>query len=227
MAKKGDLLAVELEGRDDEGTVFDSTSGEIAKRLHGREGPMLISLESDKVIPGLHDALEGMEEGEEKEIEIPPEKAFGGRRKELVKIMSLAEFRKFNVAPEPGLVIHVDTERGRNYGTVKSVSGGRVMVDFNHPYAGKKVSYKIRLAKIHSTHEAKIGAMCENSGIVEKWDYRDGALSLSFREGSGQEFETAKALLLISLRARMPELKQLKVEKKEVKKKEEAGKKGG
>ena len=217
MAKKGDLLAVELEGRDDEGTVFDSTSGEVAKRLHGREGPMLISLESDKVIPGLQEALEGMEEGEEKEIEIPPEKGFGSRRKELVKIMSLAEFRKFNVAPEPGLVIHVDTERGRNYGTVKSVSGGRVMVDFNHPYAGRVVSYKIKLAKIHSKPEDKIGAMCDNSGIVEKWDYKDGALSLSFKEGSGKEFETAKALLLISLRTRMPELKQLKVEKKEEK----------
>lgn len=213
MVNKGDMVLLELEGRDRDGNVFDSTSGEAARRLHGKEGPILLSFGYDKIIPGLFEAISHMKKGEERELSLPSDKAFGKRKKDLLKIMSLSEFRKFRVNPEPGLLIHVDTDGGRTYGTVKSVGNGRVMVDFNHPLAGQPVSYRIRLAGVFSDPESKVGALCEDSGVAEKWELKDGVLSLKFREGLSQEQETRKALLLIMLRTRVEGLKKIDIGK--------------
>ncbi len=228
MASKGDLVLLELEGRDEEGNIFDSTSGEIAKKLHGKEGPLLIALGTDRLIPGLFDAVGKMQKDEEKELSLKPEKAFGHRKKDLVRIMSLSEFRKYRVEPEPGLVIHVDTDKGRNYGTVKSVSGGRVMVDFNHPLASHTVSYRLKLVDVFTKTEEKVDALCKDSGVAEKWELKDGTLNLKLKEGTGQEHEAKKALLLISLKTRVPGLKKIDIgkQKKEGEKPPEKPKKG-
>ncbi|MEM2948512.1 MAG: hypothetical protein QXG02_03205 [Candidatus Anstonellales archaeon] len=42
MVNKGDFVLMEFEGRDDKGNIFDSTKGEVAKKLRGKEKPMLI-----------------------------------------------------------------------------------------------------------------------------------------------------------------------------------------
>ena len=214
MVNKGDMILLELEGRDKGGNIFDSTSGDAAKRLHGKEGPLLLSFGYDKIIPGLFDAVSHMKKGESREVSLPPEKAFGKRKKDLLKIMSLAEFRKFRVNPEPGLLIHVDTDKGRTYGTVKSVGNGRVMVDFNHPLASQTVSYKVKLVDVFSDPESKVKALCADSGVVDKWELKDGTLSLKFKEGLAQEQETKKALVLIMLKTRVEGLKKIDIGKK-------------
>lgn len=213
MVNKGDLILLELEGRDGDGNVFDSTSGEIANRLHGKEGPLLLSYGFDRIIPGLFEAIGKMGRGEEKRVGFGPDKAFGGRKKELVKIMSLAEFLKYRVNPEPGLVIHVDTDKGRTYGTVKSVGNGRVMVDFNHPFAGQQVDYMLKLVEVFEKQEDKVRAICEDSGVAEGWDLKDGVLKLRFKELKNNEDETRKALLLISLKSRVPGLARIDIGK--------------
>jgi FKBP-type peptidyl-prolyl cis-trans isomerase 2 len=211
IVSKGDILLLELEGKDAEGNIFDSTSGEIAKTLHGKEGPLLLSFGFDRIIPGIYEALAKMDKGQEKELSLSPEKAFGQRKKGLVKIMSFAEFKKYKVKPEPGLRIHVDTEKGRSYGTVKSVSGGRVMVDFNHPLAGQDVSYKIKLVDLFTDIESKVRAICSDSGIVEKWELKGDTLNLKFKEHEGAEFESRKALTLLMLKTRVQGLKKIDI----------------
>lgn len=217
MVNKGDLILLELEGRDGDGNVFDSTSGDIAKRLHGKEGPLLLSYGFDRIIPGLFEALGKMGRGEEKEVSLGPDKAFGKRKKELVKIMSLSEFLKYRVNPEPGLVIHVDTDKGRTYGTIKSVGNGRVMVDFNHPFAGQPVDYTLKLVNVFDKQEDKVKAICEDSGVAESWDLKDGVLRMRFKELKGNEDETRKALLLISLKSRVPGLAKIDIGKGDAK----------
>ncbi|MEW5996211.1 MAG: peptidylprolyl isomerase [Candidatus Micrarchaeota archaeon] len=215
MVSKGDMLLLELEGRDEDGNVFDSTSGETARKLHGREGPLLLAFGTDRLIPGLFEAVGQMKKGERREVSLPPEKAFGKRKKELLRVMSFAEFRKYRVNPEPGLVIHVDTDRERMYGTVRSVGNGRVMVDFNHPFAGHSVSYRLFVVDVFSDTESKVKALCADSGVVEKCELKDGTLSLKFREGGGQEHETRKALLLVALKTRVEGLKKIDIGRRE------------
>jgi FKBP-type peptidyl-prolyl cis-trans isomerase 2 len=210
MVEKGDFILLELEGKDQEGRVFDSTKGEVAKKLHGKEGPLLVVFGMDRLIPGIYDALMGMKQGEEKSIHLNSDQAFGDRKKDLVKIMSSAEFARHKVNPEPGLVIHVDTDTGRLYGTVKSVTGGRVMVDFNHPIAGQEVDYSIKLLNIYTTPEEKVK---ELMGYLElEGDFKlsnEGELSLKLRKKEGQEYELHKAMLLVTAKSKIAGIKKV------------------
>ena len=210
MVEKGNFILMELEGKDQEGRVFDSTKGEVAKNLHGKEGPLLVVFGMDKLIPGIYDALHGMKEGDEKDIHLTPDQAFGQRQKELIRIMSQAEFSKHKVAPEPGLVIHVDTESGRLYGTVKSVTGGRVMVDFNHPIAGQDVDYHLKLLKVHSKPEDKTKALMDYLDLEGDFKLsKEGELTLTLKKKEGQEYELHKAMALVTLKTKVPGIKKV------------------
>ncbi len=214
MVKKGDFILIELEGKDQKGRVFDSTNGEVAKKLHGKEGPLLVIYGMDRLIPGIYDALNGMGAGEEKDIHLKVQEAFGERKKELIKIMSEAEFAKHEVRPEAGLVIHVDTDTGRLYGTVKSVNAGRVMVDFNHPIAGQEVDYHLQLNEVYTKPEDKVTTLLNYLKLEGKFELsKEGELTITLRKKEGKEYELHKAMVLAMLRSKIPEIK--KVELKE------------
>jgi FKBP-type peptidyl-prolyl cis-trans isomerase 2 len=203
MVKEGDFVLIELEGRDEKGNVFDSTRGEVAKKLHGKEKPLLIVFGKAVMIPGLKKLIEKMKKGEEKEVVLPPDEAFGKRIKDLVKVMPLRDFARFGVDAKPGTVVHMDTNAGRLYGVVKSVSGGRVMVDFNHPLAGKKVRYKIRVVDIASKPEEKLALLLDDLGIEAdiRIDKKRATVSIGKKD-----FENRKALILLNVKNSIPEL---------------------
>ncbi len=214
MVEKGDFILIELEGRDEEGRVFDSTNGEIAKNLHGKEGALLVVYGMDRLIPGLHNAIKGMEKGAEKKVHMGPNEAFGPRKKDLVKIMPSADFAKHKVNPEPGLVVHVDTDTGRLYGTIKSVNAGRVMVDFNHPIAGQEVDYSLKLVDVFQESGPKIKALLQYLSLEGAFEISDsGEVEIKLKKGEGSEYEMHKAMLLITLRSKVAGIK--KVELKE------------
>ncbi len=214
MVEKGDFILLELEGKDENGRVFDSTSGKIAENLHGKEGPLLVVYGMDRLIPGLHKALSGMKKGEGKDVHMGPDEAFGPRKKDLVKIMPAADFAKHRVHPEPGLVVHVDTDTGRLYGTIKSVNGGRVMVDFNHPIAGQEVDYSVKLVDVLTETKQKIDVLLKYLSLEGTYTLSDsGEVQVALKKGEGQDYELHKAMLLVTLRSKVPGIK--KVELKE------------
>jgi len=132
----------------DTGEVVETTLAEEAKKAGIFDAektyePLLVIVGEGRVVRGLEDALKGIREGEEKEIEIPPEKAYGVRDPRKVKIIPLREFRKAKVDPVPGKIVEI----GGALAVVRAVSGGRVQVDFNHPLAGKTLVYKVKVVK--------------------------------------------------------------------------------
>ncbi|BFI73484.1 hypothetical protein YN1_4710 [Nanoarchaeota archaeon] len=76
-----------------------------------------------------------------KEYNFLLKRPFGERNPDLVKIIPISEFYKRNINPVPDLVVNVDGA----IGIIRSVNSGRVIVDFNHPYAGKDLLYVIKL----------------------------------------------------------------------------------
>jgi len=68
-------------------------------------------------------------------------KPYGERKEENIKIIPLSEFDKRGISPKPGLVIEADGK----VGVIRSVNSGRVIVDFNHPLAGKDLVYRIEV----------------------------------------------------------------------------------
>jgi len=115
--------------------------------------PMIIK--PGYLLKGLEEPLKQMNVGEKKTIEIVPENAFGQRNFNMIKLVSIAEFRRHGTKPVPGMFIEADRMRGR----VLSVSGGRVRVDFNHPLAGKTIIYDLEIKQKIENNEEKIKSL--------------------------------------------------------------------
>ncbi len=168
--KPGDFVEVDYVGRVKEtGEVFDLTKEDVAKKENvynpnAKYGPVVLIVGADFILKGLDEALQKMEVGESKKIEIPPEKAFGERREELVKIIPSARFKEQNLTPTPGAIVNIGVMKG----TIVSVSGGRVKVDFNHPLAGKTLVYDLEIKSQIKDPNEKVKAVVKYfTGIDE------------------------------------------------------------
>jgi FKBP-type peptidyl-prolyl cis-trans isomerase 2 len=137
--KSGDNVTVNYTGRLEDGTIFDSSLNE------GRT-PLVAKLGEGKLIPGFEEGLIGLSSGEKRKLEIEPENAYGQHNP-----MMIQEIEKTNV-PE-GVQVG-DTLQGMNqYGpinvTVSEVKEETVVLDMNHPLAGKKLIFDLEVVSVN------------------------------------------------------------------------------
>jgi peptidylprolyl isomerase len=166
---KGDFIFLEMTGRALEtDEIFETTDEELAKRggifdENRAYGPRLVVVGEGWVLKGLDDRLEGFKINESAEIEIPPKEAFGERSPENVKTMPFRNLRSKGVNPVIGQQVEID---GRT-AIVRSVGAGRVQLDYNHPLAGRKIIYHVKVTKHFKGDEDKIRALISRrfSGI--------------------------------------------------------------
>ena len=157
----GDFIYINYIGRiKDSGEIFDLTKEDIAKKkgIHNpkfKYGPVPIIVDANFILPGLNEGLKGMKVGEKKTIEIPPEKAFGERNAELMKVIPESKFKEQGLDAKPGSVVTMNRINGR----IVSVDGGRVKVDFNHPLAGKTLEYELEIKEKIKNKDEKIKAV--------------------------------------------------------------------
>lgn len=178
----------------DTNEVFDTTSEDVAREegIHtsnARYGPVTIVLGARHVIRGLEKVLLDMEVGEEREVDIEPEDAFGKRNRSLIKKVSLREFRRHGLLPRPGMRIEINDR----WATVKNVSSGRVILDFNHPLSGKVVHYSVALLGTVEDTKEKIEALLTLLKIKAKVTPDEEGFSIKM-EGiqKGKETRTQK-----------------------------------
>ncbi|RLI01835.1 peptidylprolyl isomerase [Candidatus Bathyarchaeota archaeon] len=158
---KGDFLKVEMTGMSEETEeVFETTNEEEAQEAgiweEGRTyGPRLVIVGDGFVLRGLDERLPGTPFDEEVEIEIPPEEAFGERNTADVQMIPYRVLRSKGVNPYVGAELEID---GRP-AIVRSVGAGRVQVDYNHPLAGRKIVYKLKVVEHITDDKDKIRAL--------------------------------------------------------------------
>ncbi|MBI2670517.1 FKBP-type peptidyl-prolyl cis-trans isomerase [Candidatus Woesearchaeota archaeon] len=134
--------------------IIDLTNENVAKENHlynpdSRYGPVIICIGENYLIKGLDKNLEGKKIGEYK-FEVNTEDAFGRRDPKLIRVVNVNVFLKQKINPFPGLQVNMDGI----IGTIRSVSGGRCIVDFNHPLAGRELEYEVRvLRKVNDIRE--------------------------------------------------------------------------
>lgn len=143
-----DFIELNYTGRSSDGNIFDTTEEKVAKSVKnynpkGDYTPILICVGEKQVLPGLDNQLVGKEVGKTYKINLQPELAFGKKQMKHVKLVPLSEFKEHKLKPFPGLQVDFDGQMG----TVMRISGGRVMVNFNHPLAGKEVIYEIKISR--------------------------------------------------------------------------------
>ncbi len=181
MLRKGDFVEIEYAGYDKEsGKLFDVTSEEIARK----EGvydpnfsykPLTICLGEGHVLEGLDDTIIGKEDSRKYTFEILPEHGFGKRNQKLLKLVSLELFRKQNIRPFFGLVVSFDGAMG----TVRTVSGGRIVVDFNHPLAGHVLIYDVIIGKTIDDTQKKIEVVLKFGAPMLSGKYHDNCAELT------------------------------------------------
>jgi len=136
--ENGDKITVNYTGKLEDGTIFDSSLNE------GRT-PLEATLGQGQLIPGFENGLIGMSVGETRTVEIEPENADGQPNP-----MMIQEIEK-NKVPENVQV--GDTLTGSNqYGpvvvTVSEIKEETVVLDMNHPLAGKKLIFDLEVVSI-------------------------------------------------------------------------------
>ena len=140
VVKKGDKIKVEYTGTLEDGSIFDSSEK--------HDTPIEFTVGSGKLIKGFEDAVVGMKLGEEKEIKIPPEEAYGLHNPEFVKDMPRNIFPE-NKQIQIGMVFLVSLESGRQIPVwISKISENSVTVDLNPPLAGKTLTFKIKIVEI-------------------------------------------------------------------------------
>ncbi|HIP16683.1 MAG TPA: peptidylprolyl isomerase [Methanothermococcus okinawensis] len=146
--EKGTIAKVSYNGYVGE-KLFDTTDEELSKKegIYNPNityGPVTIIVGQGMLVPGLDEALLDMEVGEERELELPPEKAFGKRDPSKIKIVPIKEFKMRRINPVVGMPITIDNQVGK----IVSINSGRVLVDFNHELAGRTVKYTLKVEDI-------------------------------------------------------------------------------
>lgn len=156
--QKRDFIEIEFTGRVKDREIFDSNIKEDLKKVNPdvNPKPFVFCLGEGMFLKGVDDFLIGKDIGKY-EIELQPENAFGNRDSKLVQMIPMKVFNEQKLNPAPGIMFNFDNRIAK----ILTVSGGRVMVDFNNPIAGKTVVYKIKvLRKIEDINE-KVKALNE------------------------------------------------------------------
>jgi len=135
-AAQGDTVQIHYTGRLDDGTVFDSSEG--------RE-PLEFVLGSGQVIPGFDDAVTSMQIGDAKTVTIPAARAYGAKRDELILDFPRADLPE-GIDPQMGQPLQMSTPDGQAFQVqVVGASDEGLVLDANHPLAGKDLTFEIEL----------------------------------------------------------------------------------
>ena len=137
---KGSQVTIEYELRVN-GEVIDSSR---------ERGPLSYEQGKGQIIRGLETILEGKEAGEEFEVDISPEDAYGIRNERAVQDIPLEALPE-TVTPEVGMTLQAKTKDGQVFQVmIIEVKPDGVTIDFNHPLAGKILKFKIQVLRIES-----------------------------------------------------------------------------
>ena len=159
--EKGDFVHIDYTGKIMEtGEVFDTTIEEVARK-EGiyKEGalyePILVVIGEGWVLKALDESLLNLELNKTSSIEISPEKAFGNRDPEKIRLYPLRRLTAHGITPKVGMRVEVD---GR-LAIIRTIGSGRVLLDFNPPLAGKTLVYEVTIHKKFEEKNEKILAL--------------------------------------------------------------------
>ncbi len=139
--KEGDIVKVEYTGTLEDGTVFDTNKG---------QQPLEFKVGDGSLIKGFEEAVIGMEKGEEKDVKLPPEKAYGQPNPELIAEIPKKQFPE-SMELKEGATIGIDVPNlGQLPARITKIGDEKVTVDLNPPLAGKTLNFKIKVIDVIS-----------------------------------------------------------------------------
>ncbi len=122
-----------------DGTVVESSRG---------DAPFFFVVGEGRLDAGLERVLYGLRAGERRDISIAPGTAFGRPDPEAIQLMPRSEFPA-EMTLEEGSIIQFGTPSGDEVpGAVLEITESTVLVDFNHPLAGRQLSFEVEIVSV-------------------------------------------------------------------------------
>lgn len=178
--EKGSLILAHYTARvKDTGELVETTREEDAKKAGvydptKRYEPRLIALGERWVLEGLDEALQAANVGDKLTVELPPERAFGERDPNKVRLIPLRKFGDRAADLRVGEMVEMDDK----IGIIRAIGSGRAQVDFNHRLAGKTIVYDVDIIKKLEEDRAIITALIKRRIPVD-----EEKLSFTIRAG--------------------------------------------
>lgn len=131
--------AIFLQGKLENGEIFEETPA---------DHPVLVTLGQNTFFPVIEKELVTMQPGETRNFTLTPEQAYGPHHEHLVQEINRTVFGD-KLDPQPGMILSLTVEGDNGPekvpATVVSTSSDQVTIDYNHPLAGKQITYAVTL----------------------------------------------------------------------------------
>lgn len=139
-AKKGNKVKVHYTGTLTDETIFDSSR---------QREPIEFEVGAGQMIAGFDAAVEGMKVGESKKVNIPANEAYGPKNEEAMIKVAKDQLPE-GMNPEIGMQLEATQQDGRTQVlVVAEVMENEVVLDANHPLAGKDLVFDIEMMEIN------------------------------------------------------------------------------
>lgn len=122
----------------DNGDVVDSTFD---------KKPATFKVGDGNLLPGFEQAIYGLKAGDKRSLSISPEQGFGQGNPQNIQVMPRSQFQDMELS-EGLLVIFNDAANAELPGVVKAFDDAQVTIDFNHPLAGKALSFDVEIIEV-------------------------------------------------------------------------------
>lgn len=146
--REGSVISLEYRVRLSTGELVEATSNGPIDYLHG----------GGQILPALERALEGLREGERASFTIGPEDAYGAHEEGNVVSIARSMF-PVEVDLKPGLQLLARASGGQTYPiTVRELQGDTVTIDLNHPLAGERLFFEVRVTAVRLAADEELFA---------------------------------------------------------------------
>ena len=140
MIEKGNKVKIHYTGTLEDGTVFDSSEG---------KDPLEFEVGTGQVIAGFDEGVIGLKKGDKKTINIPADKAYGQYDEK-----RMGEYPRANVPKDMELKVGAkmflqSPEGGVALATIKEIKDVVVVLDLNHPLAGKDLTFEVEVIEVN------------------------------------------------------------------------------
>jgi FKBP-type peptidyl-prolyl cis-trans isomerase SlyD len=127
-------------------TIEASTEKGPIEYLHG----------TGQILPALEQALEGLGEGDQAAFSIGPHEAYGERKEDNIVSLPRTLFPE-EVMLEEGVCLYAKASGGQSYPiTVREVRDDMVVVDLNHPLAGERLYFEVKIRGVRPAGNQEI-----------------------------------------------------------------------
>lgn len=132
------VVSLHYKGTLDDGSVFDTSEG---------RDPLLFIFGTGMIIPGLEEGIKGLKRGDKKAVKVASDKAYGPVRedaKQEVPKTQLPQEAEIKV----GMQLAAQGPQGAIPVTVSEIKDETVVIDFNHPLAGKDIIFNVEIIDV-------------------------------------------------------------------------------